>query len=235
MEPITWPAARREGFRIVGVGSGTIESLKWLGLIAMIAEHWMRFVVGELPSWLYLCGRTAFPLFVFALALGLAGKARSQIRATTLRAFVWALVAQAGMQLVDAPDRQLNVLFTFGLGLALVDVFDRVRSPFLRAVVLCAVAAVAMWCEFGVIGVAFVAAAVALCRAEHPPAAAWAAVLGLLAALAIPNGNHFALISIPVAILVSSSGIAVPRVRGLFYWAYALQYPVYAAARQILT
>ncbi len=233
MEPITWPTARREGFRIAGVGSGTIESLKWLGLIAMVAEHWMRFVVGELPSWLYLCGRMAFPLFAFALALGLAGKTRSQLRATTLRAFIWALVAQACMQLMDAPDGQLNVLFTFGLGLALVDIFDCVRSPFFRAVALFAAAAVAIWCEFGIVGVAFVAGAVALCRAQVPPAAAWAAVLGLLVALAIPNGNHFALVALPVAILVWRFGIVVPRVRGLFYWAYALQFPVYSAARLI--
>ena len=51
MDPITGWLAARGGLRVAGIGSGTIESLKWLGLIVMVAEHWMRYVVGELPLW----------------------------------------------------------------------------------------------------------------------------------------------------------------------------------------
>jgi hypothetical protein len=219
--------------RLSGIHSGTIESLKWLALIAMLAEHWMRHVVGEVPGWVYQCARVAFPLFVIALALGLRTQSRARLRAVMLRMLAWAVLAQATLQCVDAPEGRLNVLFTFALGLGLVAAFEAERhpSPFVLALALAAAGTAALWCEFGVVGVAFVAAAVAIARADGPPAAAWLAVAGLLAALAVPNGNHFALAAVPVALIVWRLGIRLPRVRGAFYWAYMLQFPVFAGAR----
>jgi TraX protein len=234
VDPNTGSSSTRNIRGLDGHGSGTIESFKWLGLIVMFAEHWMRYVVGELPEWLYLCGRVAFPLFVSALALGLRRLPDARLQLVALRLCLWALVAQASLQLVDAPEGQLNVLFTLGLGVAVVLGFERIRSPFVLALVLCAAGAVALWCEFGIIGTALVAAAVALTREEDPSALAWIAVGGLLAALALPNRNHFALAAIPIGVLVWWLGFEVPRVRRIFYWAYALQFPVYAGARLLL-
>jgi hypothetical protein len=125
------------------------------------------------------------------------------------------------------------VLFTFALGLAAAWGFESVRSPFLLALALCAIGIAGIWSEFGVVGVAFVAAALAIARAEDPPAAASVVVAGLLAALAITNGNHWALAAVPVAWLVWRLGIRMPRIRGAFYWAYALQFPVLAATRMV--
>ncbi len=215
--------------------TGRLEAIKWLGLVVMVVEHWYRYVVGELPHWLYLCGRLAFPLFVIALALGLRQQARDRLASTVLRALAWAIAAQALLQLVDAPAGRLNVLFTFTVGIALVVAFERVASTFVRALAMAAAGAISLSCEFGPFGVAFVAAAVGLFRANEPPAAAWFGVLALLAALAVPNGNAIALAAIPVALVVWLSGVRVPRLRGVFHWAYALQFPVYAAAHQVLT
>ena len=228
-------AATRGTFQLGVIGSGTIESLKWLGLIVMFGEHWMRYVVGDLPGWLYQCGRVAFPLFVLALALGLRNLPDSKLPAAVMRLFAWAAVSQAGLELVDAPENQLNVLFTLGLGVAIVVAFMRTRSPFLLALTLCAAGAVAVWCEFGVVGAAFVAAAVALARASNPPAAAWIGVAALLAALAIANRSHAGLAAVPLAMVALSLDIRVPRVRRLFYWAYAFQFPLYAGARMVLS
>lgn len=214
--------------------AGRLEALKWTGLGVMLAEHWHRYVVGELPHWLYLCGRLAFPLFVIALAFGLRRQPRDRLGVTVLRAFAWALAAQVLLQLVDAPPGRLNVLFTFTLGLSVVASFERLQSQLLRALVLGAAGAISLRCEFGPFGVAFVAAAVALGRAESPPLVAWLAVLASLAALAVPNGNAVALAAIPVAYLLWWSRLRVPRLRGVFHWAYALQFPVYAAAGQLL-
>ena len=214
--------------------SGMIESFKWLGLIAMVVEHWMRFVVGEVPDWVYQVGRIAFPLFVLSLALGLRRQPLPKFWAVTKRMLVWALIAQACLQLVPAPEGQLNVLFTFTLGLAAVYGLSRWRPSFLLAIALCAIGVVALWCEFGPIGVAFVATAVGVARADDPPRAAWVAVAGWLVALAVPNGNHFALAAVPVALLVWRLDVSVPRLRGAFYWIYALQFPAYAAVRQWL-
>jgi hypothetical protein len=218
--------ARRFGFT-----AGRIESLKWLGLGLMFAEHWMRYVTGALPHWAYLGGRAAFPLFVFALALGLSGAAPATLGRVLLRTLAWAVVAQAGLWLLEPPPLSANVLFTFALGMAAALAVQRLDSAFLLALILAAIGALGFACEFGPIGVAFVAGAILLARKEDPPVLAWVAVALVLAALALPNGSHFALASIPMALAIRQWGPELPRVRGAFYRAYALQFPVYAAAR----
>lgn len=220
--------------RALGDGSALIEPLKWLALLFMLAEHWMRYVAGDLPPWLFACGRLAFPLFAFALALGLRGQSCSKLLRVLPRMLVWAAVAQVTIQFVDAPEDRLNVLFTFAFGLAAAYGVACIGSPLLVAILLGAIGSVSLWCEFGLVGVAFVAACVALARAGDRPAAAWIAVLVLLALLAVPNGNHFALAAVPLTFLVARLPVRVPRLRGAFYWAYALQFPVYAGARALL-
>lgn len=208
-----------------------IETLKWLALLVMLAEHWMRYVVGELPTWVYDCGRVVFPLFVLSLALGLRSQPCEKLRAVLVRMVAWAVVAQVTIQFVDAPTGQLNVLFTFSLGLAAAYGLGCMTPSFGLALGLCAIGAVATQCEFGVAGVAFVTAAVAIARAKELPPAAYLVVLGTLVALAVPNGNHYALAAAPVAVLVWILRIRLPRLRGAFYWAYALQFPALAGAR----
>jgi len=220
--------------RALSDSSALIEPLKWLALLLMLAEHWMRYAVGDLPAWLFACGRVAFPLFVFAVALGLRDKPCTKLVHVLFRMLVWAAVAQATIQLVDAPENRLNVLFTFAFGLAAAHAVGCIGSPLLVAIMLAAIGTVSLWCEFGLVGVAFVAGCTTIARAGDRPLAAWIAVLALLALLAIPNGNHFALAAVPVAYAVAWLPLRVPRLRGAFYWAYALQFPVYAAARALL-
>ena len=218
-----------------GIGLRLIEPLKWLALLLMLAEHWMRYVAGDLPPWLFNAGRLVLPLFTFALALGLRAQPCSGLARILVRMLAWAVIAQATLQFVDAPDDRLNVLFTFALGVAAAYSFSCFRNFPLVTLVLCAIGALSWWCEFGPIGVAFVAGCVTLARAGDRPVAAWIAVLALLALLAIPNGNHYALAALPLTLLLAGLPLRVPRLRGAFYWAYALQFPAYAAARMVLT
>jgi hypothetical protein len=215
-------------------GARLIEPLKWLALVIMLAEHAMRYVAGELPPWLYAAGRVAFPLFAFALALGLRVHPCERLGKIIARMLVWAAIAQATIQFVDVPDDRLNVLFTFALGVAAAYAIGCMRQLGLAAVALGVIGIVSWWCEFGPAGVAFVAGSVTLARAGERPIVAWVAVLALLALLAIPNGNHCALAAVPVVFLVASVPVRLPRLRGAFYWAYALQFPVYAGARALL-
>lgn len=215
------------------IPTGRIEALKWVGLVLMLAEHGMRYVVGDLPPWLYQCGRLAFPLFVFSLALGLHRQVPARLRPVLLRMFGWALVAQAAMWFVEDPPGRLNVLFTFAMGLTAAGCVQRVRSQMLLSLALLAIAVVANWCEFGPVGVAFVGGAVLLAQADDPPVAAWVAVGGLLTALALPNDSHFALAAVPIAVLILLAGPELPRVRGAFYRLYVLQFPVFALARLV--
>jgi hypothetical protein len=201
--------------------------------MTMLAEHWMRYVAGELPPGIFALGRLAFPLFVFALALGLRAQPLPKLAAVMLRLFLWAVVAQAMLLFVDAPSLQLNVLFTFTFGVAAACALGSGRSPLAAAVALCAIGAVSTRCEFGPAGVAFVAGSVALARAQDRPLVAWLVVAGLLAALAVPNGNHWALAAVPVALALAALPIRIPRVRGVFYRMYALQFPIYAIAEGV--
>lgn len=223
------PAQARERRLLPGVAA--IEPLKWLGLSAMLIEHWMRYVVGDLPDWAYAVGRLAFPLFVFALALGASRLPRWKLAAIVLRMLAWAIVAQAALLFVDAPDRQANILFTFALGLAAVWLVEGEWPLLLQAVALAAIGVAGLWCEFGVVGVAFVVVTVKVARAGDAPPVAWLAVGVTLAALALPNHNHFALLAAPLAFLVGRSEIRVPRIRHAFYLLYALQFPVFAVIR----
>ena len=215
-------------------GARLIEPLKWLALVIMLAEHWMRYVAGDLPPWLFAAGRVAFPLFAFALALGLQGHSCRTLGKVIARMLVWAAIAQASVQFVDAPDDRLNVLFTFALGVTAAYAIGCMRQLGVAAVALGVIGLVSWWCEFGPAGVACVAGCVTLARAGERPIAAWVVVLALLALLAIPNGNHYALAAVPIAFLVAWSPARLPRLRGAFYWAYALQFPVYAGARALL-
>ena len=219
--------------RALGDGRALIEPLKWLAMLIMLAEHWMRYVADDLPPWLFACGRLAFPLFAFAAALGLRGRPCSNLLRVMFRMLTWAAVAQATIQFVDAPDDRLNVLFTFAFGLAAAYAIACFSSPLLVAILLAAIGIVSLWCEFGLVGVAFVAACVALARAGDRPLAAWIAVLALLGLLAVPNGNQYALAAVPLTLLMATLPLRIPRLRGAFYWAYALQFPVYAGARYL--
>ena len=220
--------------RALGDGSALIEPLKWLALLLMLAEHWMRYVAHDLPPWLFACGRLAFPLFAFALGLGLRGQSCSKLLRVLFRMLVWAAFAQVAIQFVDAPDNRLNVLFTFALGLAAAYGVACIGSPLLVAILLGAIGVVSLWCEFGLVGVAFVAACVVLARARDRPFAAWVAALALLVLLAIPNGNHYAIAAVPLTLLIAKLPLRIPRLRGAFYWAYVLQFPLYAGARFLL-
>jgi hypothetical protein len=216
-------------------GREAIEPLKWLGVSAMLLEHWMRYAVGHLPDWAYAAGRLAFPLFVFALALATRDLPSARLPAIILRMLAWAIVAQLALLTVDAPAGQANILATFALGMTAAWLLESGLPLLLQAVALAAIGTAALWCEFGVVGVAFVAVTVKVARAGEAPLAAWLAVVVMLFALALPNRNHFALAAAPLAYAVGRSGIRVPRLRRAFYWIYVLQFPVFAAARSLAT
>jgi TraX protein len=200
----------------------------------MLAEHAMRYAVGELPEWVYHVGRVAFPLFAFALALGMRARPDAKLAAVAVRMLAWGAVAQAAMQVVGRPPGQLNVLFTFALGLAAAGVLGSRLPSFAQALALAATAVASAWCEFGVFGVGLVAGCTTLARAKDPPVAGWIACAALLAGLAIPNHGHFALAAVPLALLIGALPVRLPRLRGAFYWAYALQFPVFAGMRVVL-
>ena len=54
------------------VSNGTLEALKWLALLLMVADHINKYLLHDASHTLFQCGRIAMPLFVFVLAYNLA-------------------------------------------------------------------------------------------------------------------------------------------------------------------
>jgi hypothetical protein len=54
------------------VSDDTLEALKWLALLLMVADHTNKYLLHEAAHSLFNAGRIAMPLFVFVLAYNLA-------------------------------------------------------------------------------------------------------------------------------------------------------------------
>ena len=54
------------------VSDGTIEALKWIGLVVMTSDHVNKYLFNATLPGLFEAGRLCLPLFVFVLAYNLA-------------------------------------------------------------------------------------------------------------------------------------------------------------------
>jgi hypothetical protein len=54
------------------------------------------------------------------------------------------------------------------------------------------------------------------------------------ALVCLVNQNLFAACAPLVAVAISAGGIEVPRIKRVFYWTYAGQWPVFAALRALV-
>lgn len=202
------------------------ESLKWLGLAAMLIDHANAWVFDSAFPVAQAIGRIALPCFAIALALGIAHSRRYE--STLVRLVQWAAISLFA-QLLVRDWYPLNVLFTLAAGVyfavAIIDAsYSRLWS-WLAAFVA------GFFVEFGHYGVAFVALAVLWAHSRTQRSLYLFALSAAL--LVIPNGNHWALAGFAVALLVHRLPV-VPRVRGFFYRAYAAQFVVFAVARAAL-
>ena len=212
--------------------AGQLEAVKWVALAFMLLEHFWRYAIGEMPPAVYQAGRIAFPLFAFALALGLGSKPCVAVRVVLGRIFAWGLVAQVAGLLVDVPLTRLNVLFTLGLGLLSAYAFS-CEPRWWRAAIFAVPIAILGWhCEFGLWGAGLVFALLQLARSGWQSRNYWLLTGLMLVTLSIPNRSMSALLAVPAVYLVILSGITVSRIRRVFYWIYVAQFPAFALMRQ---
>lgn len=211
------------------IAAESLEAIKWLALVLMLAEHASFFVFGVMPWTVFFLGRLVFPLFAIAIAYGIAHKTPAEKFGVVYRLVAWGCAAGlAGALVRDA--LPMNVLFTFALGITL-DVVWRlpgVRSLLIGMFILCGGLAV----EYGPFGVVAVSAFMVAARAETRRSAVL--YLGIGATLiCLANANLFAAFAPLVAVAISAGGIEVPRIKRLFYWTYAGQWPVFAVVRAL--
>lgn len=208
------------------------ELLKWAGLAAMLTDHIGLYVFGRQATegLSYEIGRLAFPLFVMAIAAGLAAPG-ARLVVVWRRLVAWAVVAQ----LASLPVRELlpfNVLLTFALGLGLVGAVTMEAHRYARIGAVVGLLFAAGYVEFVHPGVLMVAAAVWYARA--PSGAALGALLAATAGVCVINGNTVALGALGLAWLLGTVPLEVRRVRRLFYVAYVGQFPLLWLARGLV-
>lgn len=201
-----------------------IEPCKWIGLVLMVVEHASWYVWNVMPGPVMLLGRMVFPLFALALVLGIVGKTRAQRLELVQRLVVWGAIA-AGCALAVRDPFPLNVLFTFALGVTLHSVLTSVNAS--RYVVAAVVLLLGFGVEFGPLGVIGVASLVAWANEQRR----WRWLAVGFGCICASNGNLFALGALAVALAIEVGELEVPRIRRLFYWTYAGQWPVYTLGR----
>ena len=208
------------------------ESMKWLGLIAMLIDHVNIYVLSDQFPQAEFAGSLAFPLFAFALATGLAD-ASHEIRFRVIyRLFIFGVIAEVARRLFVGESGELNILFTFGLGVLAYELGrgDTVGSFLL--VVLCGVLGT-VFVEYWAYGVLFVYALLVAVEARNSVILWCIAFVPMYAFYLFNDFNHWAWFAIPIALALSFLP-DLPRIRGVFYWFYVIQFPVFFFVRSLL-
>lgn len=98
-QPVVWSPGQRDG-------------LKTLALVLMAVDHAWRVLQLD-PSWMFIAGRGAFPLFALVWGLNLAGRTLTQNGITRL--WGWAMFAQLAWVVAGFPWSAGNILFVFAV------------------------------------------------------------------------------------------------------------------------
>ncbi|MEI6069865.1 MAG: TraX family protein [Methylococcaceae bacterium] len=210
--------------RIV-VSDGTLEGLKWLALLLMVADHINKYLLYDASYTLFNAGRIAMPLFVFVLAYNLARpnayKCGAHTR-TMKRLGLFGLlatppfIALGGLLSGWWP---LNILFALLTMTAII--YSLEQQTISGNLSACAVFIVGgSSVEFWWPVLAFGTAIWWYCKTPRIAPLVIAMVALLL--LRIINGNYWAFAALPILIASTAVTIPVPRYQWLFYYFYPL-------------
>ena len=202
------------------IADGTIEALKWVGLVAMLGDHINKYLLHERVQPLFWAGCLAVPLFGFVLAYNLARPGalkRGAYQRTMKRLGLVGLLATPAFLALGGligGVYPLNILFMLLAAVATTFLLERGRRGLAVTVFIAGGAVVEFWWP-----------ALGFCVAvwRYVRAPSWgAAVMALLccAALAVVNGNHWALAALPLLCMASQVDAGVPRIWWAFYGFY---------------
>lgn len=218
-EPITTALPRG-----VPLGSSARELLKWLAVLAMTGDHVAKVVFGGYVPVVSELGRIAFPLFALVMACNLA-QPGADLRKSIQRLVLWGVIAQPLHALAFGYWLPLNILLTFALAAVAVHALANNR----HLTLLLAAGVLPMLVDYQWAGVGFVLLGWIAFRHR-----AWWLLLVGFAAVCWVNHNGWALLAIPVALLVARVQWMVPRWRWAFYAYYVGHLAVLAAYAQWL-
>jgi hypothetical protein len=214
-----------------------LELAKWTAIVTMAIDHYGKIVEPDLFLPTHAVGRLSFPLFAAIVGIRLA--ARPDLASRYFRRLLpWALVSQPAFVLAGRPWHAGNVLFTLLLGVGLTAWLRRAataRSTWSDAVVVVLASPLALFVEFGPVGVAAVPITAAL-AARHRTAALWAAgPLGVAAnlSLELPPLSWVDLCALGSSVVLAASVALEPRLPRLPTHAFYAFYPLHLLALHV--
>jgi hypothetical protein len=209
----------------IAVSDGTLEAIKWLALLLMIADHSNKYLLHEASRPLFNGGRIAMPLFVFVLAYNLArpeAYQRGVYGRTLKRLAVFGLLATPPFIALGgllAGWWPLNILFALGVMTAIIYCLEQQTTR--GYLIACAIfiiggSSVEFWWPCLTFGVSLWK----YCKTPQMMPLMFATIA--LFSLRVINGNDWALAALPIVIASTAIHIPVPRFQWLFYYFYPL-------------
>jgi hypothetical protein len=205
------------------VSDGTLEGLKWLALLLMVADHINKYGLHDASHALFNCGRIAMPLFVFVLSYNLARpdsfKNGAQTRTMKRLALFGFLATPPFMALggLLAGWWPLNILFAL-LSLTAI-IYSLEQQTITGYLIACTIfivggSSVEFWWPVLAFGIAV------WWYCKTPQLTALIIAMVALFLLRLINGNDWALAALPVLFLSTTVNIPMPRYQWLFYYFY---------------
>lgn len=208
----------------LSLSDGSIEALKWLGLVLMLLDHLNKYLWRFRVPALFDAGRMVMPIFAIVLAYNLARQGTFERgvypRAMARLAVVGALatlpfVALGGLGWGWWP---LNIMATLLVATAVMYLAERGTACRLLAVGLFLFGG--LFVEFWWPALAIAVGAWSYFRRPNWPAFLF--VLSGFVVLYVINKNLWALAALPLIFLASAVDLPVPRTRWVFYAFYPL-------------
>lgn len=220
-------ATQRQGssLPLLRIESGTLEALKWIGLVLMTVDHVNKYLLHDAVPTMFAAGRLALPIFSFVLAYNLArptSLAKGAYGRSARRlaiAGVLASVPFIGLGGLVWEWWPLNILFMLLVSIGVLYLVERGGVIRIAAAVLLFVAGGAM-VEFWWPAIVMTLAAWRYIRRP-----AWTSLLLWVAAttsLYVINRNLWALAAFPLIFMAPQVSVTMPRMRHVFYVFYPL-------------
>jgi hypothetical protein len=210
----------------IHLSDGTLEALKWLGLILMTGDHVNKYLFNATMPGLFEAGRLCLPIFAFVLAYNLArpgALARGVYDRTIKRLVAFGVFASVPFialnlnHLHSSPFGPLNVLFT--LLIITVTAYLIEKDGIVNKIAAFVVFLLGgLLVEYGWLGVALGLSSWMHCKQPSWPMAF--STLLFCASLWFINRNLWAMAALPLIMITTHIDLSVPRLRWIFYFYY---------------
>lgn len=198
------------------IPDGTLEAVKWLALLLMLADHINKYVLNSMYAAIFDAGRLAMPLFVMVFGINLA-RANIDYKRIIKRLFFFGVLSTPPFIAVGgtwAGWWPLNILFTLLAITIIVFCYDKHSEQLAFFVFLLSGFFVEFFHPALIIGLG------AWAYWKKPSIAASIAVVFGLSLLWVVNRNFWALVALPLLIGLGRVNFGLKRNKWLFYGFY---------------